>query len=833
MEHIYIINDLRVTIPFHCTSVDWNSNLTVPPEQKRVCCLADHQRQNPPTPKDMKTTFLKAAYPLTKTFTKTPSGIEKSNYPNVYEVTSIEEDVPNLKAFLGALDKHAELGHCMLKGNVAKPLVNQSRAGSTDPNAATQMLLLDVDGLNVKTPDEFMKLIGMANVSYVVQYSGSYRIYDDLLRCHIFVWLSEPYAAPVLKQHLIALNFSVPKLKDTLSLTKTGNALRYGLDITTCQNDKLIYIAHPVCNGFKPPTFKRIEYVKRKRESWSFGDPPSVMVNKELVERHIADLRKVAKLPDRKNTYKMVNNLEVLSKPDQSIITGMKEERGFVYFNLNGGDSWAYYHPANNPDFIHNFKGEPTYQTKELLPEYWQQVCSEKNSARQAARRLNGEPILLAFLDKRSSAYWRGTYDPATDALELHSAKNETQVRHFAVQNGFTLPSFIPEWEMIFDPHAKFRVDVEAQRINLFQPSEFMKGGASWSGKRARTFPTIQKVIHHALGSNDAITERFINWLAAIVQTLDRTRTAWILHGRTGTGKGVLFNRILSPLFGSAQCATKRMEELTEPYNGYMERCFIVFVDEVQTSTLRNEKGVMAKIKNFITEPIISIRNMHQNAYPATNYTNWIFASNMPDPVAVDMNDRRFNVGRYQTEPIALSQAEYDAIPNELKAFYDYLAGYKVDIEKASKPMDTDDRKALMQISEASIDTVARALLEGDFDFFMDHLPTNTVGNNLIMDIVEDYKATLLRFIPRTEPNGKCNISRDELRAIFEWCVGDMPKSPNKFTSRMKHHRIHTERLRVDGVVCHAITVHWKNIPSDAKARLTGKPQAVTGTKAA
>jgi hypothetical protein len=41
----------------------------------------------------------------------------------------------------------------------------------------------------------------------------------------------------------------------------------------------------------------------------------------------------------------------------------MKMERGFVYFNLNGGDSWAYYHPIDNPTFIRNFKGEPMYRT--------------------------------------------------------------------------------------------------------------------------------------------------------------------------------------------------------------------------------------------------------------------------------------------------------------------------------------------------------------------------------------------------------------------------------------------------------------------------------------
>lgn len=769
----------------------------------------------------MKVTFLKAAIPLTKTFTKTPIGIEKSSYPNVYEVTSIEEDCPSLKALAPLLAKHADLGHCMLKGNLSKALVKQSRAGSTDPNAPTDLLLLDVDGLPITTPDEFMKLIGMASVSYVVQYSASYKITDDLLRCHIFVSLTEPCVAPQLKQYLIGLNFEIPKLKDSLSLTKTGNALRYGLDITTCQNDKLIYIANPVCKSFKAPLAKRIEYIKKKKESWGPIPNTSVMVNKQLIEDRIGELRKAAKLPTRKNTYKLVNNTEILTKPDQSIITGIKEERGFVYLNLNGGDSWGYYHPSNNPDFIHNFKGESTYLTKELLPEYWQQISTKSASPTV------DNTTMLAFLDTRGGNYWRGTYDKASDVLALNVAKNETQIRHFAAQNGFGLPDYVPEWEMLFDPHGKFRVDIENQKINLFQPSEYMKNKASWTGVQSKTHPTITKIVHHALGSEDAITERFLNWLAAIVQSLDRTRTAWILHGRTGTGKGLLMNEILSPLFGRDQIAIKRMEELNEPYNGYMERSFIVFVDEVQTSTLRNERGVMAKIKNFITEPVISVRNMYSNARAVPNFTNWIFASNMPDPVAVDMNDRRFNVGKYQQAQLILKPGEYETISKELQAFYNMLMAYKVDFINASTPMETRDRTNLMQISEASIDTVARALLDGDFEFFIDHLPTNPVGSAIVMDLVEDYKATLLRLLKRMEED-KCNISRDELRTIFEWTVGDMPKSPNKFTSRMKHHRIHTERVRVDGVVQHGIKIEWTKIPVDAKARLIGKPQIVS-----
>ena len=769
----------------------------------------------------MKATFLKASIPLTKTFVKTPQGIEKSSYPNVYEVTSIEEECPDLKSLAAALSRHAALGHCMLKGELSRDLVKESRAGTTDPNAATSLLLLDVDGLDVKTPNDFMKLVGLGQVSYVVQYSASYRIFDSLLRCHIFVALAEPVVAPLLKQFLISLNFSVPKLKDALGLTKTGNALRYGLDITTCQNDKLIYIADPQCKGFRHPVSKRIEFVKRKQATWQLTATPSITLNREMIEQRIAELRKAAKLPARKNSYRQVGATEILSKPDQSIITGIKEERGFVYFNFNGGDSWGYYHPANNPEFIHNFKGEPTYLTKELLPEYWEQV-SKKHSP------VAGDTTFLAFLDKRSGSYWRGTYDKSADRLELFPARNETQIRHFALQNGFGLPAFIPEWDMSFDPRAKWRVDIENQKVNLFQPTAFMKARSAWTGKKKPSaFPVIQKTMHHALGGDAAITKRFLNWLAALAQSLDRTRTAWVLHGCPGTGKGVLFNKVLKPLFGQAQVAAKRMEELAEPYNGFMERCFIVFVDEVQTSTLRNERGVMAKVKNFITEPTISIRNMHQNAYPAPNYTNWIFASNMPDPVAIDMNDRRINVGKYQNAPLSYAPGEYEAIDSELQNFWDALISIEVDWDAATTPMDTEDRKNLISISEASIDTVARALTEGDFEFFVDHLPTNPSGDRVTMDKIEEYKAALVRFINRMEQDGKCNIARDELFALFEYTVGDMPRSPNKFTSRLKHHRIHTAKVRVDGVVMNGIAVAWKSIPADAKARLTGRPQPI------
>ena len=56
-------------------------------------------------------------------------------------------------------------------------------------------------------------------------------------------------------------------------------------------------------------------------------------------------------------------------------------------------------------------------------------------------------------------------------------------------------------------------------------------------------------------------------------------------------------------------------------------------------------------------------------------------------------------------------------------------------------------------------------------------------------------------------------ISRDELYALLEWCVGGMPASPNKFTSLLRHHRIHMSVVWRGGRSVRGITINWKMDP--------------------
>lgn len=793
--------------------------------------------------------FLGANTPLTKTYSKNSAGeITKSPYPLVWEFTSTKEQCKNLAHMEQLLTQHALAGRCVLKGTIARPLVNESRAGSTDTNGTTEWIVLDLDGLpdtidmvtgsrtnnTALTIDLFLAEMGLQDISYIVQWSASYGIENKKLRAHVFMLLDKPYAAPLIKQWLMQKNHEIPLLRDSMSLTKTGNSLSWALDVSACQNDKLIYIAPPTLRNIKDPMGKmpRISLVKRKHDKLALSSSTinSSSKNKELTHRRIKELREEAGLPERKISYKMHGSTEIMLKPDECIITEMKTERGFVYFNLNGGDSWAYYHPENAPDYILNFKGEPAYLTKELLPDYWQQLTGTGSSTRTSSSGIT----YLAFLDRTTGVYWRGTYEASTDLLDINPAKNETQLRHFAKQYGVPMGDFVPEWDLTFDPQGMQRVDTTNRVVNKFQPSQYMLR----QGKPPKSIPkTIMKVLDHALGSDKATTDHFINWLATILQTRDRTRTAWVLHGTQGTGKGILTSEILRPIFGT-HAASRRMEELGERYNHFMENSFVVFVDEVQTKALGNsERGVMAKLKNFITEAMVPIRAMYANATEVRNYTNWIFMSNMPDPVSIDKEDRRMNVGKYQPNKLAITSKEVEGIEKELQAFYNFLMAYPADYDLAGTVLQSVDRDTMISISESSTDTVSSALLEGSFEFFIEQLPTdnNHVRNAQANNRVVDYTDLLKALMARTQPSGDCTIGREELRTLFDFTCGSMPTTPNKFTALLKHHRIHMGVVWVDNKSVRGIRVNWKDANKFAaytKMHMTAAPALAPAPKA-
>lgn len=757
----------------------------------------------------MKIVFLQAPVPLTKTYTRRQNGaLEKSSYPHASQFTSIEKTCPDMKSFADLLTKHAALGHTLLKGLIAQPLVNESRKGSTDSNGQTDWIVFDFDGLPPGvTVDSILKDMKLDDISYVAQYSASYGIESMDLRAHVFMQLNRPMAAPLLKQWLIDLNHQVDTLKNAMRLTRTATALSWPLDITACQNDKLIFIAPPILHGIKDPMGKkpRIAYVAKKNSTLTITTTiPTTETNRDRTAKRVNELRDQTGLPQRKYQFKMVGAHQILVKPDSATVSDIKTDRGFVYFNLNGGDSWGYWHPESKPDYIFNFKGEPVYLTKELLPEYWEQLTQS------SIKTLASGVMYLTFLDRKTNVYYRGTYDPTTDHLELFPARSETQVRHFAKQHGIALGDFIPEWDLIFDPQSTVRVDVNTHTINAYERTSY---GKAKPRKVTAVPPTIHKILWHALGNNQEVYDHFLNWLACVFQYRTITQTAWILHGVEGTGKGKFMHKVLRPLLGVNQTAIMPMSDLNDRFTVWQKNKFVIFIDEIEAAAFENEKGSSAKLRSSITEPTVSLRDMQVIPLEYTNYANWIFSSNKSKPMMIPNFDRRYNIAVFQPVRLILSDKEHAKIDDELQAFHDYIMHRKADAALARTVIDTQDRQTMISVSETSIDVAIHKIMdEGDMGFFIDQLPSNDAykRNALRANRVEDYREVLLDIIDRADlATGACHISRDELHVLFDYTVGSMPGTPNKFTSLLKHHRLHMSKVWIDKKSVQGITTTW------------------------
>lgn len=770
-------------------------------------------------------TFLESDRPLTKKYTKKPDGsIDKQSFLNAYQVTSHQAQITSLADFYVQLRNHADAGHCLLKGNVNRPLVQESRAGSTDALAASDWVCLDFDGLPPTfSIDEVLQLMGIRDVSYVLQWSSSQMILDDSLRCHVFFLLDRPTPAPVLKQWLVQLNHQTTFLRENMKLTKTGMGISWPLDITACQNDKLIYITPPQLEGIRNPLGRRPRYEHVKRSSERLALPTKLNTpetNKLLTIARVNDLRIAANLPSRKLAAKMHGDVEILPKPDEAMITGHKVDRDFVYFNFNGGDSWAYYHPVNNADVIYNFKGEPNYLTKELLPDYYKQAKAVAKHAGQIESSVglyapaDQQRVLLAFRDRKSGIYYHGDYTPQTDNLDVVVARSEKQVRDFCMQENMPIGDFIPIWDMNFEPQGEYRVDIERRKINTFVLSSYMREAKPQ--KKPAIPKTINKVLRHMLAGDEPTIEHFINWLAFIVQFRERPSTAWVLYGTEGTGKGTFCSKVLRPILGLGQTTMRPGAQLSSEFNNFLKNNIMVIFDEAHITEMRDSEEIHGKLRNWITEPTVSLREMRANPVEIDNHTSFILLSNQPDVIHLQKKDRRWNIAPFQDKKIELIDEEVrDLIPEELQDFANFLMSWPVNREKARTPLVTEDRDRLISTTTSSADDVAHALSKDNaqMGFFLDQLPTDKKIRPLVVQQkIDDYHKTLGDIVLRTihRGDGKCNISRDELYDIFEYTVGKMPATPNKFTKFLAHRHIHTEKVRIDKPV-YGIQVSFKD----------------------
>lgn len=753
-------------------------------------------------------------------------------YPYVSKVTSHHEQANDISSFFLLLKKHASLGHCLFGGQLNKPLKAESRAGQTTKDVK-HWVCFDFDGVEASSHEEVVKNYlprELHNVSYIAQLSASmFKPDQQKWSGHIFMMLAKPAEEKAVKQWMESLNFSNPALLGQISLTDSEQALHWPLDRTVASNSKLIFIAPPKCYNFKPDVVDPIKLIKKAKKDFLL--PAFQPIDQETVRQKINELRRARGLDEMGYKLTAFEGEWVLSEGAECHVHDIKTSGDhFIRFNLNGGDSYAYFIDLRKPELVRNFKGEPYLKTEEVAPDLWKSL--RKVAPRAVAKQALEEnvEVLAFYATNQSSAVKIGSYDEATRDLVLHNS-GERAAKAWQSEYGLVNQGMLPHMDLVFDPQCDVQYVSGSTQINTFKATKYMLQTPTSTevSTLADIPPLLDKVLRSMLGSpTDEVYIHFVNWIAYIFQNRKKTGTAWVLSGTEGTGKGTFVKYILAPIFGPALVKTVQFGLLNQEFNDFLENVLFIVFDEADANAVDNSSALMAKLRHWITDDPITIRKMRTDPYPAPSFCNALLLSNKQTPVITSNADRRFNFGERQDQrlfftPNEMTQLQVGA---HLERFSDVLRRWPVDETKATTEIvDTVARATVHEATSSINQLIADAITKGDLQFFIDRMPSE---NESIADFhnrfnpIHLFRGDLDKYLDAAAKGQKILLEDENLFVLFRTLIPDVRYFQDSKTWRKRHYKalgldVDRQHRAPGGQRKRGVMVEWQ-VPEDTQA---------------
>lgn len=722
-------------------------------------------------------TFMQASngVRLAKEFTPT----SKKSYPQVKKFDTHVYEVANSSSGLEHMHRlmvtHAAKGHALLRGQLKKPLKNQSRSNQTQKNLVCDWITIDIDNLDLVKAGAFgvtpnypmsgvisranilfaaeylVKLLPqeLHNISYIATASASTGMKPDKLSMHLDFMLTNPVHPKTLKGWLTKLNFDNPVFTDQLNLNSNGVALIFPCDRTVADNSKLIYIAPPVMKGVEQRLNDDDRILLVEKQEATVDIMPMLQGCTEeqiklLITKGVKKLRRDAGLAHKTLQMQSIRSggkvTEIIANPDRALLqyAYTNESSGYVYANIQDkqgimGDSNAYYWPIDNPQIVYNFKDEPPFRMKDVDLDFYNSMCAQFSDQITAAN----IPVPYVFRDISSDEHYALTYDTNNDLIMRLNATKKTNLKDFMANHGEELPEPIPDWDRSFDPQTNVQLDIEGQFVNTYEPTKFMRNrelsvedehkleyGRGYLLKKCS--PTLYAIMYHMVGSSDPEFEHFFNWFAYAFQTKQKLTTAWVFTGIEGTGKGLFFHQIIHQLYGK-HAGYKTLENVEDQFNDFQESTLFLVVDEFKLTDSASSNKMMNKLKHMVTETFGTVRGMRQAQRQVKLYANMCFNSNEIEVIRLSATDRRFNIGKRQEVPIlaAYPNMMKDLTVNrdkELMNLVEFVNAFEADPIQAYQPLDNSAKKLMRDASMTWIDHFITAIKTSNLDYFVEKI---------------------------------------------------------------------------------------------------------------
>lgn len=736
-------------------------------------------------------TFLSAAVPLTKTLAYSPRTGEYTvaPYPMVSKMTSQVVEVQDMAGFAQQVLAFGEQGWCLMKGELDRQIVDESRAGRTLTHADHEWVCFDFDKVDCEPTfdgalDAIYKYLPACTheADAVIQLSAScFHPHAKKLSAHVFMRLGTPVNTKTLHDWLLSLNFTGEAAKE-VRLSDSTYALSYPIDVTVSSNAKLLYIAPPRTVGFEPASSEFVRFVPGSQRM--FYIPAFTPVGHEQIGAKINELRKEHMLPAREYKTHMLGEQEFLEsyEKDGIVIHDVKiSATGHIRFNINGGDSLAYYIDPKRPHILGNFKGEPFMYTELAAPKFFELLKKSTTSGTKSPRLTEGTEVLAFYATNRGSAVYIGLYERTTDTLRVERSTTEAAYAWMR-ELGAPMKSALPHYDLAYDISSNIRYEEGYPVINLYARTEFIKLygeiertqplDETLLERLAKEAPVSSKLLFSVCGSDRDSLKRFLNWLAFIFQKREKPGSAWLFHGTEGTGKGFMLRFLLKPLFGPEHVDQMLMNNVGSAFNSLLEGKLIMNIDEADMSRTHDPSELMAKLRNWITEPRIVINEKHRVEESVRSHVSFIVTSNNLRPIIVPPGDRRWNVAPRQETRIEIFPNEMAVLEQgeELPLLAKLLGELQVDEELLRNPANNEAKRALFEATHGLPDTVALAIREGDTSFFFAARPSDTqlaIAKNVLP--ISEYDALL-----RAMLDDSLNVlTTADLYVLFKVAIND------------------------------------------------------------
>jgi hypothetical protein len=384
------------------------------------------------------------------------------------------------------------------------------------------------------------------------------------------------------------------------------------------------------------------------------------------------------------------------------------------------------------------------------------------------------------------------------------------QAYEVLAMNGVAKPDFFPhfKFELRFDIWDV--MNFERQFINRYVPSKYL---TEPNKKNTATIPKyIGKVLNHALGGDAEIINHYINDLADLIQTRKKRRTAFLLQGTEGTGKGLWFNRVLKPLIGRDYCNEMDQGPFINNFNSSLENNVLTLVNECRanfTSNSSNDGAIVEKIKIAVSDSDLEIERKGKDRYNGRNNCSFLFASNRLKAVVLPLGDRRFNVAPRQEARIEFTKWWPGAnevekcLGEELTHFAGFLLDYKVDKKSIGMVIQNRAKEIIQALSMTNAEEFFIAIKAGDHMWLGENIQERTGYRG------EDEYLAARNLLTEVKKHDK--LSKVSLCKLYNFIVHPgKPITMSSFGKSAAGHLPEFKPVRINGRVERGIEVLWQ-----------------------